>query len=59
MCLTDATGLIPYDPKDKKQIKALNGLKKKMLIRKRFMEGKIADINRALKRVDQTLKRAR
>jgi hypothetical protein len=57
MCLTDATALIDYDPKDKTQRAALGELKKKMLERKEFMERKIKDIDRALKRVDENLSR--
>jgi hypothetical protein len=57
MCLTDATALIDYDPKDTAQRAALSELKKKMLERKKFMERKIKDIDRALKRVNANLGR--
>ena len=57
MCLTDATALIEYDPKDTAQRAALSELKKKMLERKKFMERKIKDIDRALKRVNANLGR--
>ncbi len=57
MCLTDATALIDYDPKDTAQRAALSELKKKMLERKKFMERKIKDIDRALKRVNANLSR--
>jgi hypothetical protein len=55
MCLTDATNLIAYDPKDKKQKAALSELKKKMVERKEFMERKLKDIDRALKKIDKCL----
>jgi hypothetical protein len=55
MCLTDATNLIDYDKKDEKQRAALHVLKKRMEERKKFMEGKIADINRALKKIEENL----
>lgn len=55
MCLTDATNLIHYNSKDLKQKEALKVLKKRMEERKKFMEGKIADINRALKKIDENL----
>ena len=57
MCLTDATALIDYDPKDTAQRAALSELKKKMLERKKFMERKIKDLDRALKRVNANLGR--
>ena len=57
MCLTDATAIIDYDPKDTAQRAALSELKKKMLERKKFMERKIKDIDRALKRVNANLSR--
>lgn len=55
MCLTDATNLICYDPKDKKQKAALNALKKKLETRKKYLQERIDDINRGLKKIHEDL----
>lgn len=53
MCLTDATMLICHDPKDKKRKAVLASLKKKMEARKKYLQGRIDDIDRGLKVIEQ------
>ena len=58
MCLTDATNLITYDPKDKKQQEALAALKKELEAGKRALQARIDDINRGLQKINENLSRS-
>jgi uncharacterized protein YydD (DUF2326 family) len=57
MCLTDATNLIRPDKTDRKQKASLRTLKRKMETRRKYLQQRIADIDRGLKKINQTLSR--
>ena len=56
MCLTDATDMVDFNDSSRVSKKKLRELKRKMKVRKKFMQSKIADIDRALKKVEAHLK---
>ena len=51
MSLTDATKLIRHDPKNKSQKRAVAALKKKLRERKKLLQSRLKDVDKALKRL--------